>query len=136
MDETTLTDTRNQLMGKTISAVLLRGDQGLAIVAADAIVCLPTDAECCSETWFSDIIGVQSILGHKFQDIWVLDNPPTDVYDGRGRQEVDCAYGFEIVTDGGVCQVAYRNSSNGYYGGWCSLNNSDKWTPITEDWSA
>lgn len=30
-------------------------------------------------------------------------------------------YGIEIATPAGICQIMYRNASNGYYGGNCEF---------------
>lgn len=47
-------------------------------------------------------------------------------------------YGFKIVTTIGICDIIFRNSSNGYYGGWCFLSKSKikDGILITDDWSA
>ena len=102
-----------------------------------------TEADCCSETWFADIIGFKALIGEKINGIRILDLP-TPMDDDRGRQEVDQAYGFELTTNKGACTIVYRNSSNGYYGGHIydvtlDLGEDDlpsTVTEITDDWSA
>jgi hypothetical protein len=66
---------------------------------------------------------------------------PLDIpNDGRTRQEEDAAYGYEITTTKGVVSLAFRNSSNGYYGGWAeaiSAKPNTEWHEITtNDWRA
>ena len=98
-------------------------------------------SECCSETWFADIIGVDSLLGEEVigvekMEIWWPQ-------DGRTRQDSDTAYGYKLKTDKGITDIIFRNSSNGYYGGGIYLYDLPKhgdpkveWVEITKDWSA
>jgi hypothetical protein len=41
--------------------------------------------------------------------------------DGRTRQEFDAIYGVKLTTSQGAPTFVFRNSSNGYYGGWACL---------------
>src|SRR5438034_843002 len=43
--------------------------------------------DCCSESWFADIIGVESLLNKKVVSVEQLDMPQVD--DKRTRQEHD-----------------------------------------------
>ena len=66
-----------------------------------------------------------------------LDDVDTD--DGLCTQEYDQAYGYCFLTEAGVCEVVYRNSSNGYYGGYLTVSQDEptqKVEPLTEDWEA
>ncbi len=99
---------------------------------------LDTYGDCCSETWWADAVGVKQLLGHVVTAVEEIDMPTPE--DDRTRQEYDEAYGIKITTTRGVCDLVYRNSSNGYYGGDSSIRWSDKipdgFRQITEDWSA
>jgi hypothetical protein len=104
------------------------------------IVCT-TYADCCSETWFADILGAKSSLG-KVTKVEPRFSKAIEG-DGRSRQEYDVEYGFKIKTLRGDIDVAYRNSSNGYYGGSLDqvfvepASDDGDWTPIADDdWSA
>lgn len=96
--------------------------------------------DCCSETWFADIFGVDALLGGTVSKVERMKLPDYNTYDGRGRQDVDLVYGYKIVTDKGYADVVYRNSSNGWYGGWveyyprsdCKFTSS--FTFITDEW--
>ena len=46
---------------------------------------------------------------------------------------------MKLLTDLGYVDIAYRNSSNGYYGGQIGIYHGEipgSLTPITADWSA
>jgi hypothetical protein len=96
-----------------------------------------TDGDCCSETWFADIVGVKALLGATVTKVENVEIP--EVEDGRTRQEVDSFYGVSITTDRGVAKIIYRNSSNGYYGGDArpdAQHVPSKLVEITDDWQA
>lgn len=105
----------NVLIGKKIRNIILReGEEEIYFILDDGVFMAKTD--CCSETRISDIINPEFILNNKIVSIEKIEMPC--VNDGRCRQEEDsCFYGIEIKTSKGVCTIAYRNSSNGYYGG-------------------
>lgn len=77
-------------------------------------------SECCSQTWFADILGIKDLINSKIIDVtsWF----PDSVEDGRSLQEVERFYGIKIHHEKGITDIIFRNSSNGYYGGY--LNNA------------
>lgn len=100
-----------------------------------------TEGDCCSESWWADAIGAKSCYGALVTGVRELElTVPDD--DNRTRQESDEVYGYAIDTIWGTITLAFRNSSNGYYGGWASdvpdvPNCPDRWTEITDnDWRA
>jgi hypothetical protein len=131
------------LLGNRVKTILVSPDQEELVfrLSNGCDVVLITEADCCSETWFADIIGVSSLLNELITGVGIL--PETDPDDDRSRQSYDTAYGFTLSTQKGVTTIAYRNSSNGYYGGDCiafvTLNydkdNLRGFKQITEDWS-
>jgi hypothetical protein len=129
----------NELIGKTVASLRVSADQ--SILTFDhpdgTSTSYLTDGDCCSETWFADITGVNALLGGKVVEVAEIDLPT--VVDGRGRQDEDQFYGVKLRTEKGVADIVYRNSSNGYYGGSIGpfageLPNDMK--TITDDWSA
>ena len=99
-----------------------------------------TEGDCCSETWFADIIGVENLLEAMVEQIrenFEIHHPEND---GRCRQEVDSIYSYTLRTKKGDCDIIFRNSSNGYYGGSIiSLpvaQDVTRMIRITEDWQA
>lgn len=92
-----------------------------------------TEGDCCSETWFADLIGVDYLLNAKVTTVEeiqreeVIDSDAGygqrtiknyNLNDGRGRQDYDQVYGYKITTNKGTADIIFRNSSNGYYGGY------------------
>jgi hypothetical protein len=99
-----------------------------------------TDGDCCSVSWWADVIGAYSAYGGLITCVKSLDLPQNE--QERSRQEEDRVYGYEITTDFGAVTLAFRNSSNGYYGGTAydvDFENADKidWSVIeTNNWRA
>ncbi len=134
----------NEIIGRKVLELWVgEGEEMLFVVTASGILAAATEADCCSETWFADIIGVDAIIGGTVSDISGLEMPGQDEYveDGRSRQEYDQVFGLQITTDRGRCDIILRNSSNGYYGGtfegWREINElPDTARQILDDWSA
>lgn len=134
----------NALLGKKITGMQVSDDDAYLRFDTDAgRVLFFADADCCSETWFADITGVDALLGGRVLEVDEVDIGV--VHDDRGRQDEDVAYGVKLRTDKGYADIVFRNSSNGYYGGGLRLitdyldwpvPTDDTFTPITADWSA
>jgi hypothetical protein len=144
-------DKNYELMkGAKVSQLIIDENEDVLIFITDkGVFKWVTYGDCCSHTWFADIIGVECLINHVIQDVHDIDIPESyNLEDGRCKQEVDSAYGVQIVTERGYCDIIFRNSSNGYYGGNIkisydpkenSLNNLEFQEPgcvdIHEDWS-
>jgi len=140
-----------ELVGRVVNAIYVEdGEEAIIFSVPGTQVKYNTYGDCCSETWFADIVGVKSLLGltvrrveeihlpeelRKYGDVAPLD---------RSRQQEDEYYGVRVFTDLGSCDFIYRNSSNGYYGGnieyagetGVMLQESTNWTKIEADWQA
>lgn len=129
-----------ELMGKTIEAIFVgEGEHEITFKTDTGYLTYIADGDCCSETWFADILGVSALIGGTVTSVEEAEIVHDD--DGsRTRQEYDKVYGFKITTNKGYADIAFRNSSNGYYGGWIDGVTHDAPStnaqPITEDWSA
>ena len=127
-----------ELLGKKITRLFVDSeDQGaIMFVAGDEEIIYDAVGDCCSETWFADITGVDALIGGTISGVEIIDIGEVD--DKRGRQEYDEAYGYKITTEKGYVDIVYRNSSNGYYGGWCEIvgSHAGKMEEVTDDWSA
>ena len=128
-----------ELIGKKINGLYVNADQSLLVFDTDdGDVAYRAWGDCCSETWFADIVGVPALLGGVVAS--AEDVEMVAVEDGRTRQECDQFYGVKIKTDKGYADIVYRNSSNGYYGGDIDYvdigGRPDDLTAITDDWQA
>jgi hypothetical protein len=118
----------DSLIGKTISHICRIRDDVLAIIHNDGVLYCYAEADCCSETWFSDFFMPTPIYGKVVTSIEIEDDRPEiknyNLADHRVRQDSDELYHFVIKTEnGGDVVICYRNSSNGYYGGWLEFSN-------------
>jgi hypothetical protein len=131
----------NELRGQRVEALWVSPEEETMVIVCGARqLQLPTDGDCCSQSWWADAVGVKQLVGATVTGAEEIDLP--EPADDRSRQEVDSAYGLRITTDRGVCDLIFRNSSNGYYGGssyprWADGTDiPDDYRQITEDWSA
>lgn len=108
------------LVGKTIETIAVNEDESALefVTACGKRVYWVTQGDCCSESWWADGFSLNALRGGTVRQVNEIEMP--EPKDDRTRQEVDEAHGFELVTDKGKAQLVFRNSSNGYYGGWAS----------------
>lgn len=151
-----------ELVGKVINGLYVNEDQSLLKFDTDqGDVIYLAEGDCCSESWFADILFGWKFFHNVAVSVTEIDVPEwvhkLASNDKRTRQEYDQVYGFQIVTgseshspyesSNATCDVIFRNSSNGYYGGWCELLDQSSiwaekklpevvWEQITEDWQA
>jgi len=115
-----MTDTPSLLLDHSIKHIFIEpGEHTLAFVCEGGMVVeWEAEGDCCSETWFADILNPEAINSGGAVVLSVEEIPNiVAVDDGRGRQDSDQFYGVKITTVLGTCTIIYRNSSNGYYGG-------------------
>ena len=127
------------IVGQKIQRVLVEPGENVLVFETDqGDVIWEAWGDCCSETWFADILGFAALRGGKVAacENIEMDTPAKD--DGRGRQYCDSFYGVKITTDKGICDIVYRNSSNGYYGGEIGVSSRrpKELVEITDDWQA
>lgn len=108
-----------ELVGRKISKVLLdsNAQEVLGFETDEGAIYYEAEGDCCSESWFADIVNFPALDCATVSSVEAL-HLPQDPKDGRSRQEYDVVYGYLIRTDRGAATVIFRNSSNGYYGGW------------------
>lgn len=128
-----------ELVGRTINRVFVSEDEEFLKFETDVgLITFHACGDCCSESWFADILGIDALLDGKVRSVDEIPLPNYNLNDGRCRQDVDEVYGYCIRTNHGSAVIAFRNSSNGYYGG--SVERSRElpniWSEITKDWSA
>lgn len=126
-----------ELLGRRIEAIKLSPcDSYLSFETDTGPVQYVVEGDCCSSSYFNDLVGVQAVLGSTVTR--VEDIPMPDVGDGAGNfDEKVQLYGIKVTTTSGVLDVVFRNESNGYYGGWCqaaALRDTTNWQQLTQDW--
>lgn len=89
-------------------------------LSSDEILYLTAVGDCCSESWFEHIQDISEIKGMSIVDV-------EEIYLGEVTptiQEHDQLYAIKFTTNGkwkDSWMLEFRNSSNGFYGGWCTL---------------
>lgn len=130
-----------ELLGKKILGLSINEDQSILAFKTDyGFIAYEALGDCCSETGFADINGVESLIGAVIESVDRVDMEGYNIEDGRTRQEYDIAYGFKLKTNKGWIDIVFRNSSNGYYGGDIGLFERDienlNLVEILDDWQA
>ena len=134
-----------KLIGKKIEKIYINDSQSVLFFKTSfGLIAFEVDGDCCSESWFADIIGVDNLINCtilKVEEIQSCELSDYDKDDGRCRQEEDEVYSYKITSNKGHSDIIFRNSSNGYYGG--SINNGeliselpDNVKEIKKDWMA
>ena len=103
------------LVGRTVEEVRV-SDDAVYFRCGTQWLCATVDGDCCSVSWVYRVRVPQ--LPFTVVAVVTDDADDVDPDDGLGRQESDSVYGIGLWTSGGVVSIVYRNSSNGFYGGW------------------
>ena len=104
------------LVGRVLNGIKISPDNCAISLLTDVGV-LYADAvgDCCSSSWIEHIevpaLGMPALI------VAVEDLDMLDLGDQDGHECMQY-YGYKITTDSGDLVIDYRNSSNGYYGGW------------------
>ena len=138
-----------ELIGHKIEGIFIsKQESRLQFKTNKGVITYDTEAGCCSETWFADILNPEDIIGQTITEVddsgdydWCEVDETYSVDDGRTRQDYDSVYGYVLNSIKGSCDIIFRNSSNGYYGGSIYLKKDIKKIEagakeITQDWFA
>lgn len=136
-------DWKERLVGRKVTGVQIDmvGQHFFRFDTDEGMIVLEALGDCCSETWFADLIAADCLIGQTVSAVEDVELPPPCKKDHRSRQEEDVIYGIKIFTGRGQhAFLIFRNSSNGYYGGCVSQATPAqwadvKWQPVTEDMS-
>lgn len=115
----------NEIIGHTIKNLSLEdGGENLVFTTEKGNIIYTTYSECCSRSFFSDIEGLDNLLGEKVLSVterqeWT--DEETKKAESQGDYDSLSLYGYIIKTQKGTCDIEFRNDSNGYYGGSCDL---------------
>lgn len=93
------------------------------------------EGDCCSSSYFFDFYGVKNLLeNEKVIAAKEVELHPSDLLAHNNAYEIISVYGYQITTEskeyGEVTSVfSFRNSSNGYYGGYISKVDDQEVVP-------
>jgi hypothetical protein len=135
----------DDLVGKKITKIRM-GEYDLIFETEDGEVqAFEVEGDCCSHSYFFDFYGVRQLLdGGKVTSTEAVDLSPGDpgyrseTFETNGN-EYDCiqVYGYRVSVEhplfgevSGI--VSFRNSSNGYYGGWMFKSSSPGYESVPE----
>jgi hypothetical protein len=118
------------LIGATVTAIYM-SEEDITFETDRGLVGYRVEGDCCSHSYFFDFRGVRNLLENgpviAFEAVALSPGDPgyhPSTYDiGDTDPDELAVYGYRITTDhpkfGPVTSVfSFRNSSNGYYGGW------------------
>ena len=103
----------------------------IKLVTDNGSFILTVDGDCCSSSYFHDFIGVKKLLNNKIVKIEEVEIDDDGKRTPRDDEELEF-YGYSFISVhpefGEVSSVfSFRNSSNGYYGGWLNkIEESDR----------
>lgn len=127
-----------ELEGRLINSIALNDDQTLLSFETDkGILNYRAIGDCCSVSWFNDILGVSALLGGKVTEVIEMKEKEAEEYESKEKHpftpqiaiedntELIQIYGYKIITNKGHGEIIFRNASNGYYGGELELVEDD-----------
>jgi hypothetical protein len=111
------------LAGLTVTKIKMAADSSYIEFWTDkGMAAFDAYGDCCSESWINHISGLQALLNQKINSVeraemggQIERNSPG--WSGDRGQEVEQIYSVKFLTGHGVCELEFRNASNGYYGG-------------------
>ncbi|QXN73014.1 hypothetical protein SEA_PHILLIS_43 [Mycobacterium phage Phillis] len=120
---------KEEVVGKKVLAVFI-SEEYLVFETDKGRVGFGVEGDCCSWSYFYDIVGADKLLANgPITEISELDLSDQNYYEDYEDIQV---YGYEFVSAHPVwgeqtTVVSFRNSSNGYYGGWMnSVENPNR----------
>jgi uncharacterized protein (TIGR02996 family) len=127
------------LVGRTVRQVKFNGDHLLTLLTDEGPIGYRAEGDCCSWSWYYRILNPENLIDQKVVAVSEGRTDDVDPNDGLGQQEDDQVYGYCLMTAKGATEITFRNSSNGYYGGWIKpvhtdLCNTDSDAVLTESW--
>ena len=131
------------LKGKTIKNIYIDSRENPETLTFETtegeLISFETEGDCCSHCWFADFFNIQALINEEVLGSYEIELEDYDYNtdDGRCTQSEDGIYGYKIYTKKGTAVLSFRDSSNGWYGGWInqttdhsryySLKNMTNW---------
>lgn len=130
----------HELIGQTIKEIYISSKK-IAFVTNEKTFFYEVEGDCCSESYFYEIINLSKILGKVVLKVKEINDVKVEKgSEDRGVEYADSvdAYGIRLSTDETNVEIAgeilptsnsaiivFRNNSNGYYGGSCEFRGHD-----------
>lgn len=110
-----------EFIGKKISAIRINSTKDILVfnLADGCTLFASAIGDCCSTSWFEHLSGIEALIGHEIIEIVERVMPEQEE---KNKYEYIQYYGWTFVTERGRADLEMRNSSNGYYGGYCEVN--------------
>lgn len=107
-------DMYRKMEGATLLAVLKNGEYGFAFKTTAGVFAFAVEGDCCSSSWVESIEVVPGACGSVIRKVFQSNLGSED------DDEHDCLRTYNVIvrTNKGDVVVDFRNSSNGYYGGY------------------
>lgn len=109
----------NAMLGQKIASVELDKGKDLLTITFQSghTQSFSTEGDCCSHSWIEHLELPNDIVGATLLSVEERSFGEIESEDGK---EYDSLKSYQTLfkTDRGYISVEYRNSSNGYYGGW------------------
>ena len=104
------------LIGTTINQIAMNDRHDIMRVTYDNVFVrfFETEGDCCSTSWFEEIFNIDALIGGKVQAVEDIPDMP----EAPNPLKEDQLYGIKVTTSKGTAKIVFRNSSNGYYGGY------------------
>lgn len=114
------------LINKQIAEIAVSEDQSQLIFLTydDKVIPWKVEGDCCSWSYWADLTGMRAFDNDAV--VTAIDSIPMPQTQ-TGKDELTQVYGYLVTTTRGKCTIAFRNESNGYYGGWAELVEGDSY---------
>jgi len=112
-----------ELIGKKIVGAYLSSDKtqlGFVLEGGERLAYF-TEGDCCSNSWVEHFSNSEYLAGARVVDVQDVNVPGVDSASDSTNDECIQCYGVKVVLEGRPAfELEYRNSSNGYCGGYIS----------------
>lgn len=132
-------DQMNMLEGQRIKQINISEDS-LFITTNKGTHKFRIEGDCCSHSYFHEFLNVNQMLTWVAKSVEEIDMPEVPIEEYGEYEESILAYGYKFHTEGGYGIVVFRNSSNGYYGGYMEYDglvdpSTIEGKELKEDWN-
>ena len=102
----------NELVGRTIAGIKIDDSlqEYLVFETTEGNIIYRGYGDCCSESYFADIVGVENLLYQKVLGVKDVELEEGEPKPHKSRQDSDSVYGVDVTTEKGTCLVVLINS--------------------------